>query len=74
VTKPAGDDPREKAKQRHAVTRSVHLYALLIAALLVINVLMYWQRGTFLSLVVAIVAAIALAGYLFYARKVLRSL
>jgi hypothetical protein len=74
VTKPAGDDPREKARQNHAIRRSVHLYTLLIAALLVINLLLYWERGTLLSLIVAIIAAIALAGYLVYARKVLRSL
>jgi hypothetical protein len=74
VTKPSGDDTRERVRQSNAIKRSVHLYALLIAALLVINVLLYWERGTLLSLVVAIVAAIALVGYLLYARKVLRSL
>jgi hypothetical protein len=73
VPTPTNED-RDKTRQRHAVSRSVHLYALLIAALLVINVLIYWERGTRLSLVVAIVAAVALAGYLVYARKILRSL
>lgn len=68
------DDERAKAKQHHAIKRSVHLYALLIAALLVINLFLYVERGSILSLVVAIVAGVALAGYLLYARKVLRSL
>jgi hypothetical protein len=69
-----GNDEREKSKQRHAVARSVYIYALLIAALLVLNLFLYWERGTILSLAVAVVSGIALLGYIVYARKVLRSL
>jgi len=68
------DDEREKVKQRHAIKRSVHLYGMLIAALAVINIFLYVERGARLSLIVAVVAAVALVGYLLYARKLLRSL
>ena len=68
------DEKQARRRQRHEASRTVQLYTLLIAALCFINVLIYWEGGSKLSLVVAGIAGIALVGYLLYARRVLRAL
>ena len=70
----ANDDEKRANGERHEASRRVQLYALLMGALLVLNVLIYWERGSKLSLVVAGICGVALVGYLVYARRSLRTL
>jgi hypothetical protein len=59
---------------RHEVSRTVQFFGLLIAAIVGFNLLLYWERGSRLALLVAGIAAVSLVGWLLYARRVLRDL
>ena len=59
---------------RHEVSRTVQFFGLLIAAIAGFNLLLYWERGSKLALVVAGIAAVSLVGWLLYARRVMRDL
>ncbi len=70
----AQEDARARAKQRHEVSRSAQFFGLLIAAIAVLNGLIYWERGSVLFLVACLICVVALIGWWWYARRVLRSL
>jgi hypothetical protein len=68
------DEAKEREQRRHEVSRSAQFFSLLIAALAVLNGLLYWERGSALFLALGLVAAVALVGWILYSRSVLKKL
>lgn len=63
---------KETTQRRNDLSRTVQFYALLIAVVGCANLWIYWAGGSKLSLALGIFAFVCLAGWLVYARKVVR--
>jgi hypothetical protein len=67
-----GRDAKGPAQRRNDLSRTVQFYALLIGVVGCANLWIYWAGGSKLSLALGIFAFVCLAGWLVYAKRVLR--
>jgi hypothetical protein len=63
---------KEDERRKHDLSRSVNYYALLIGVVACVNFWLYWANGSRLTLGLAIVCLVCLAGWLVAARRILR--